>query len=68
MNEILELDEREDGLMEPHNDSDMQMFMHCTAGSCAITYCYFQDLAPVFACHGWTMFKRFRNGKVDFIS
>ena len=66
--EVLELRERDDGLLEPYNDSDMPLFMHCAAESIAITYGYFQDLVPVFACHGWTAFKRFQRGAWAFIS
>lgn len=64
---ILELLQRDDGLMEPVNEADLPMFMHCTEGSTAITYSYFQNLIPVFACHGWARFKRFKDNEWEFL-
>ena len=65
---ILELVENAMGFMEPYNESDVHLFMHCTNNSSAITYSYFQDLAPVFKCHGWDSFKLYRNGEWKFVN
>lgn len=67
MSDILELDENKDGYLEPHNESDMPLFQHCTGGSISITYAYFGDCKSVFEKHGWTMYKRFKDRKVDWL-
>lgn len=68
MNGTLELIYNAMNFLEPYNESDVHLFMHCTNNSSAITYCYFQDLQPVFECHGWSEFKLLKDGEWRFIS